>query len=163
MTLKGQRNPRIAEARLTTHTFSPRRLLNQYPTEMKETPRDISGGSGRDEWVADSGASYHVTGDPSGMFDCKPPPVGKERLVIGDMTMVGVECFGKLSLLMHCQGGDTHVRLTNVAYVPGVQLNLFSLHAVMSKCRATMDTKGVHMLGGSVSFVRRGWLILLRN
>ena len=75
--------------------------------------------------------------------------------MIGDMTMMGVECFGKLSLLMHCQGGDTHVRLTNVAYVPGVQFNLFSLHAVMSKCRVTMDTKGVHMLGGSVSLVRR--------
>ena len=103
----------------------------QYPSEMKKTPRDISGGSGGDEWVADSGASYHVTGDPTGMFDCKPPPVGKERLVIGDMTMMGVECFGKLSLLMHFQGGDTHARLTNVAYVPGVQFNLFSLHAVI--------------------------------
>ena len=74
--------------------------------------------------------------------------------MIGDMTMMGVECFGKLSLLMHCQGGDTHVRLTNVAYARGVQFNLFSLHAVMSKCRVTMATKGVHMLWGS-SFVRR--------
>ena len=122
---------------------------------MKETPRDLSGGSGRDGWVADSGASYHVTGDPHGMFGCTPPPVGKERLVIGDMTMMGAECFGKLSLLMNCQGGDTHLRLTNVAYVPGVQFNSFSLHAVMSKCRVTMETKRVHMLGGSVSFVRR--------
>ena len=122
---------------------------------MKEMPSDLSGGSGRDEWVADSGASYHFTGDPTGMFDCTPPPRGKERLVIGDMTMMGVDCFGKLSPLMHCQGGDTHVQLTNVAYVPGVQFKLFSLHAVMSKCRVTMDTKGVHMLGGSVSFVRR--------
>ena len=48
----------------------------------------------RHEWFADSGASYHVTGDSSGMFDCKPPLVGKERLVIGDMTIMGVECFG---------------------------------------------------------------------
>ena len=127
----------------------------QYPSEMKETPRDIPGVSGRDEWVADSGASYHVTGDPTGMFDCEALPVGKERIVIGDMKMMGVECFGKLSLLMHCKGGDTRVRLTNVACVLGVQLNLFSLHAVMSKCLVTMDTKGVHMLGGSVSFVRR--------
>ena len=75
--------------------------------------------------------------------------------MIGDMTMMGVECFGKLSLLMHCQGGDTHVRLTNVAYVPGVQFNLFSLHAVMSNCRVTIDTTGGYMLGGGVSFVRR--------
>ena len=89
------------------------------------------------------------------MFDCTPLPVGKERLVVGDITMMGVKCFGKLSLLMHCPGGDTNVRLMNVAYVPGVQFNLFPLHAVMSKCRVTMDTKGVHMLGGSVLFVRR--------
>ena len=82
------------------------------------------------------------------MLDFKPFPVGKERLVIGNMTMMGVECFGKLSLLMHFQGDDTHVRLTNVAYMPRVQCNL--LHAVMSKCRVTMDTEGVHMLGASV-------------
>ena len=74
---------------------------------------------------------------------------------MGDMTMMGVEFFGKPSLLMHCQGGDTHVRLTNVAYVPGVQFNLFSLHAVMSKYRLTIDSEGFHVLGGSVSFVRR--------
>ena len=86
-------------------------------------------------------------GTPLGCLT-KPSPVGKERLVIGDMTMMGFECFGKLSLLMHCQDGDTHVRLTNVAYVPGAQFNLFALHAVMSKCLVTMDTKGVHMLRG---------------
>ena len=67
------------------------------------------------------------------MFDCKPPSVGTERLVMGDMTMMGVEFFGKPSLPMHVQGGDTHARLTNVSYVPGVQFNLFSLHTVMSK------------------------------
>ena len=67
-TLKGQRNPRRELARLTTPTFSPRRLLN----ELKETPRDLSGGSGVDECVANSGASYHVTWDPTGIIDCKP-------------------------------------------------------------------------------------------
>ena len=41
------------------------------------------------------------------MFDCKLPLISKERLVIGDTTMMGVECFGKLSLLMHCLGGNT--------------------------------------------------------
>ena len=45
---------------LTAQTAEP----NQYPSEMKETPRDLPGGSGRDEWIADSGASYHVTGGP---------------------------------------------------------------------------------------------------
>ena len=35
MTLKGQRNPHIAAARLMTHTFSPRRLLIQSNTPPK--------------------------------------------------------------------------------------------------------------------------------
>ena len=35
MTLKGQRSPRRAVARLMIHTFSPRRLLNQSNTPMK--------------------------------------------------------------------------------------------------------------------------------
>ena len=75
---------------LTPQTAHPDRDL----FEKNETPRDLSGDSGRDEWGTDCGASYHVTGDPTGMFDSTPPPVGKERLMIGDMTMMGVECFG---------------------------------------------------------------------
>ena len=35
MALKGQRNPRIAVGRLMTHTFSPRRRLNQSNTPPK--------------------------------------------------------------------------------------------------------------------------------
>ena len=46
----------------------------QHPSEMKETPRDLSGGSGRNEWVADPGASYHVTGDPTGGCLTVSPP-----------------------------------------------------------------------------------------
>ena len=75
--------------------------------------------------------------------------------MIGDMTMMGIECFGKLSLLVHCPGGDTRVSLPKVSYVPGVRFKSFSLHAVMPKCRVAMDNEGVHMLGGRVSFVRR--------
>ena len=54
-----------------------------------------------------SGAWYHITEDPTGTFDCKPPVLGKEGLVIDDITMMGVEFFGKLSLLMDCLGGNT--------------------------------------------------------
>ena len=54
---------------LTAQTAKP----IQSPSEMKETPGDFSGGSGRDGWVANSCAAYHVKGDPTGMFDCKPP------------------------------------------------------------------------------------------
>ncbi|CAN0441657.1 unnamed protein product, partial [Laminaria digitata] len=93
-------------------------------------------------WVADSGATYHVTGDPTFMFECKPPPVGKGTLLVGDMGSMRVECFGKLSMVMNSAGGDLDVVLMNVAYVPGFKFHLFSLHEVMPKCSATMDSAG---------------------
>ncbi|CAN0439319.1 unnamed protein product, partial [Laminaria digitata] len=98
---------------------------------------DGFGLSESDLWVADSGATYHVTGDPTFMFECKPPPVGKGTLLVGDMRSMRVECFGKLSMVMHSAGGDLDVVLMNVAYVPGFKFHLFSLHEVMPKCSAT--------------------------
>ena len=46
-------------------------------------------------------------------------------------------------------------RIGDMAYVPGVRFNLFALHAVVTKCPVTVDNEGVHILGGSVPFVRR--------
>ncbi|CAN0297573.1 unnamed protein product, partial [Scytosiphon promiscuus] len=109
---------------------------------------------GQEEWVADSGATYHVTGNPSGMVECVPPPVGRSSLVIGDRRSLQIECFGKLSLVMHSAKGDVHVKLVNLAYVPGLQFNLFSLHAVTPTHGAILDGKGAHLLNGSLSFVR---------
>ena len=51
-------------------------------------------------------------------------------------------------MVMHSQQGDVQVKLLNVAYVPGVRFNLFSLHAVMPKCPVTLDADGAHMLDG---------------
>ena len=42
--------------------------------------------------------------------------------MLSDMTNRGADCIGGLALLMHCPGGETRVRLSNVAYVPGVHL-----------------------------------------
>ena len=33
----------------------------------------VSGAGGREEWIANSGSTFHVTGDPSGMVECVPP------------------------------------------------------------------------------------------
>ena len=56
---------------------------------------------------------------------------------------------------MNSAGGDVHVKLLNVAYVPGLRFNLFSLHAVMPICGAALDAKGAHLLNGSLTFTRR--------
>ena len=58
-------------------------------------------------------------------------------------------------MTLHCKQGDVQVKLLNVAYIPGVQFKLFSLHAVMSKCSVSFDAEGVHMLDGVLSFLRR--------
>ena len=49
-------------------------------------------------------------------------------------------------MIMHSKHCDVQVKLLNVAYVPGVQLNLFSLHAAMPKCSVSLDVERVHML-----------------
>ena len=58
-------------------------------------------------------------------------------------------------MIMHSKHGDVQVKLLDVAYVPSVRFNLFSLHAVMPKCSVTLDADGAHMLDGDLSFMRR--------
>ena len=117
----------------------------------------VLGPSGRQVWVANSRAiTFHVTGDPSGIVECETPPADRRSPVVGDMRPLSIACFGKLPLITRCAKGDVHVKLLGVAYVPGVQFNLFSLRAVMPKCSVTLDAIGVHILSGSLSFVRRG-------
>ena len=55
-------------------------------------------------WVADSRATYHVTGDPTFKFECKCPPEGKSTLFAGDMGSMEVELFGKPSIEMRSAG-----------------------------------------------------------
>ena len=82
-------------------------------------------GNGREQWVADSGATCHVIGNPVGMADCSPPPSGRSTLAVGDMRSPRVHCFGQIPMIMHCKQSDVQVKLLDVAYVPGVQYNLF--------------------------------------
>ena len=70
------------------------------------------------------------------------------------MRSLRVHCFGKVPMIMHCKQGDVQVKLQDVAYVPGVQFNLFSLHVVMPKCSVSLDAEGVHMLDGVMSLRR---------
>ena len=52
-------------------------------------------------------------------------PPGKSSLVVGDMRSLEVDCFGGIQLVVHCAQGDVQIRVLDVAYVPGVQLNIF--------------------------------------
>ena len=54
-------------------TFNPHLLTAQCTQRGNDGRRGILGGDGREQWVADSGATVHVTGNPVGMVGCKPP------------------------------------------------------------------------------------------
>ena len=136
-------------------SFDPHLLTAQFAQQGKAGSHDFVRGDKREEWVADSGATFHVTGNPLGMVECFPPSPDRSSLVVGDMRSLKVECFGSIPMVMHSQQGDVEVKLLDVAYVPGIRFNLFSLHAVMPKCPVTLNANGAHLLGGGLSFMRR--------
>ena len=114
-----------------TPTFDPHLLTAHVSQQGKAGCDDVFGDTGREEWIADSGATFHVTGNPSGLIERTSPSLGRSSLVVSDLRSLKIECFGSLPMVMHNQQGDVQIKLLNVAYVPGVQFNLFSLHAVM--------------------------------
>ena len=50
-------------------TFNPHLLTAQFAQEYKDGRSGIFGGNGKEQWVADSGATFHVTGNPVGMVE----------------------------------------------------------------------------------------------
>ena len=58
-------------------------------------------------------------------------------------------------MVKHSPQCDVRVRILDVAYVPCVRFNLFSLHAVMLICPVTLDSHGAHLLDGQLSFIRK--------
>ena len=74
-------------------TFSPHLLTAQFTQKDKDGRSGIFGDTGREQWVADSGATFHITGNPAGMVGCNPPPPGRCTLLVGDMRSLRVLCF----------------------------------------------------------------------
>ena len=75
-------------------TFNQHLLTAQFAQNDKDGRSGIFGGNGREQWVADSGATFHVTGNPVGMVECNPPPLGRRSLVIGDMRSLKIDALG---------------------------------------------------------------------
>ena len=53
--------------------FNPYLLTTQFTQKDKNGRSGIFWGNGREQWVADSGSTFHVTGNPVGMVGCKTP------------------------------------------------------------------------------------------
>ena len=52
-----------------------------------------------------------------------------------------MHCFDKISMFIHSKQSDVQITLLEVAYVPGAQFNLFSLHAVTPECSVSLDAE----------------------
>ncbi len=82
-------------------------------------------------WVANSGATTHMTNSLERMFDMKDVD---GTISVGDgrkLTTAKIEKWrGKAS---DSEGKETNIVLTNVSYLPKLMVNLFSVTGVMEK------------------------------
>ena len=82
-------------------------------------------------WLADTGASCHMTNNDEGMFDCKnistPIRVGSGK------TLMAIK-IGKLKRTVVSKNGSSQVIvLQEVKYVPELWVNLFSVGQALKK------------------------------
>ena len=112
-----------------------------------------SGSNENDVWIADSGASCHMTHDGTRMYNATPPPPGRETITIGDRRRIKVEYVGNMDVIFHGKS-DQKITLINVAYVPDLGFNLYSLHAVQRTHLIVSDASGTHILGANLTFPR---------
>lgn len=79
---------------------------------------------GLEKWRADSAATFHMTGSKELMYDIRP---SNDKVRIGDATVLDVECVGTVNLVFPGENGIEKVTIEDVAYVPALRFNLFSL------------------------------------
>ena len=112
-----------------------------------------SGSSEDDVWIADSGASCHMTHDRTRTYNVRPPPPGSEIITIGDRRRIKLEYIGNMDVIFHGKS-DQRITLINVAYVPALGFNLYSLHAVQRTHLIVSDASGTHIIGANLTFPR---------
>ena len=112
-----------------------------------------SGSNDDDVWIADSGASCHMTHDRTRIYNVRPPPPGRETITIGDRRRIKVEYIGNMDVIFHGKT-DQRIALIDVAYIPGLGFNLYSLHAVQRTYLIVSDASGTHIIGANLTFIR---------
>ena len=107
-------------------------------------------------WIADSGASTHMTNTMDGMFDVVDANI---NISVGDGRKMTTTKVGKWKgVAIDLEGRKTNITLTNVSYVPNLMVNLFSLTAAMDKGFSVAGSnEGINLKKGnwSISFDRR--------
>ena len=107
-----------------------------------------SGSNEDDVWIVDSGASCRTTHDRTRIYNVRPPPPGRETIKIGARRVIKVEYIGNMDVIFHGKS-DQRITLIDVAYVPGLGVNLYSLHAVQRTHLIVLDASGTHIIGAN--------------
>ncbi|CAM9398513.1 unnamed protein product, partial [Discosporangium mesarthrocarpum] len=105
-------------------------------------------------WVADSGAAMHMTNSSAGMSNYFPEAQGAcVQTASGDLLPVLGN--GDLGLVFVLDGSEFPATLLNVAHVPKLRYNLFSLDAFNASGIEYHSSASGFEVGGGLSFVRR--------
>ena len=112
-----------------------------------------SGSNEDDVWITDSGASCHMTHDRTRMYNVRPPPPGRETITTGDRRRISIEYIGNMDVIFHGKT-DQRVTLIDVAYIPGLGFNLYSLHDVQRTHLTVSDASGAHIRRANLTFPR---------
>ena len=107
-----------------------------------------------DVWIGDSGATTHMTRNADLMYDTRPPPPHRSRIILGDGSIRKVQFVGKLDLMFHSRT-DHPATLHDVFFVADLGFNLFSFHVVQEKHEIIRNKTGAHLLNCRLVFPRR--------
>ena len=108
----------------------------------------------RQEWVCDSGADHHMTGDIT-LFESieDVPPDFHVKLIKGE---VGVLQWGVVRLsTQQVDGVSGQIELHEVLYIPGMRVNIFSLQCIRRKGACSYTFGGVPQPGKVIPIFNR--------
>ena len=106
------------------------------------------------EWVCDSGADFHMSGDRT-LFDFLEP-IPSTFFVKQIMGKVAVTEWGVVRLCTDGGGGAMkELELRQVLYMPGMKVNIFSLQRIRSKGACSYTFQGVPGSGEPIPILNR--------
>eukprot|EP00977_Amphora_coffeiformis_P026793 scaffold30330_cov127-Amphora_coffeaeformis.AAC.1 len=144
-------------AHVGAHTARERSLMTRtrdniacpvIETEASMLSKPMSTSIGRDIWIADTGATCHMTNQIEGLYDIKPV---KREIRLGDKSTVIATQQGRLKIIVHqTNRKEKEAELKNLLYVPELGYNLFSLSQVVKFGGFTLrgDVEGYHIRKG---------------
>jgi len=105
----------------------------------------------RVDWILDSGASLHFTGDMNNFIDYTPL---ENNITANTATSENTQIIGKGTVMMAVKGSEHMVRITPVFYVPDLSMRLLSLGVFLrGGLQLSGNTKHISLLQNGQEFL----------